>query len=114
MMFLADECFDARVVAGLRHDGHDVAGLIRGADDLAVLKAAEEGQRILLTEVKDFGELVVRMGLFVPGIVLVRMEPATSIEKLERVRQLIAAHSHRLPGGFTVIDRTKVRFRGLA
>jgi predicted nuclease of predicted toxin-antitoxin system len=63
---LADECCDALVVAGLRQYGHDVLfvpEVARGAHDETVLSRAAADARIVLTEDKDFGELVVRLGL---------------------------------------------------
>jgi predicted nuclease of predicted toxin-antitoxin system len=64
--FLADECCDAFLVTGLRSDGHDVLyikEIAPGSDDNVVLQMAAKQQRILLTEDKDFGELVVRLRL---------------------------------------------------
>jgi predicted nuclease of predicted toxin-antitoxin system len=59
--FLADESCDAAIVRGLRGDGHDVlavADVIPGALDPAVIQLAVSQQRVLLTEDKDFGQLV--------------------------------------------------------
>jgi predicted nuclease of predicted toxin-antitoxin system len=61
--FPADECCDALVVAGLRKDGHDVLfvpDIAPGTDDETVLRRTAAEARIVLTENKDFGELVVR------------------------------------------------------
>lgn len=61
MRSLADEGFDSRVVESLRSAGHDVeavAILARGATDAEVLELARRDKRILLTEDRDFGQLV--------------------------------------------------------
>lgn len=61
MRFLADECCDAALVSTLRGDGHDVLYAVeslRGATDDEILLRAFSERRILLTEEKDFGELV--------------------------------------------------------
>ncbi|MBI3467079.1 MAG: DUF5615 family PIN-like protein [Planctomycetes bacterium] len=116
MKFAADECCDALLVAGLRGDGHDVwyvTESARGAGDEAVLRQAAVEQRVLLTEDKDFGELVFRLGLPVHGIVLLRMNPADSGAKLARLRQVLGQYASRLPGSFVVVDRSKTRFRPL-
>ena len=64
MRFLADECCDTGLVASLRNDGHDVLYVFEKkqgiTDDEVLLDAYNEG-RILLTEDKDFGELVCRV-----------------------------------------------------
>ena len=63
MKFLADECCDTGLVASLRKDGHDVLYAIEkkaGAIDDEILSDAYKEERILITEDKDFGELVYR------------------------------------------------------
>jgi predicted nuclease of predicted toxin-antitoxin system len=112
----ADECCDALLVDGLRADGHDVLYVKEtapGSDDETVLQMAAGQQRILLTEDKDFGELVVRLKLPACGIVLVRMNPADTAAKLARLRHLLLRHAHRLSGSFVVLDEKKARFRSL-
>jgi len=113
---LADECCDALLVDGLRSDGHDVLYVKetgRGAQDDTILQLAAEQQRVLLTEDKDFGELVVRLKLPAYGIVLLRMNPADSAAKLMRLRYLLQHHAHRLPGSFVVLGESRTRFRPL-
>ncbi len=64
MRFLADECCDAGLVAALRDDGHDVLYAVeslRGVPDDEILTRAFSENRILLTEDKDFGDLVYRL-----------------------------------------------------
>lgn len=61
MRFLADESCDFAVVKALREAGHDVAAVrdsSRGAADEVVINLAVRENRILLTEDKDFGQLV--------------------------------------------------------
>jgi predicted nuclease of predicted toxin-antitoxin system len=86
--WLADECVDAPLVAHLRASGHDViyvAELASGMTELQALAQAVEEQRILLTEDKDFGELVVRWRRPVPGLVLLRIEPNRHALKWSRL-----------------------------
>lgn len=114
MKFAADECCDAMLVAGLWADGHDVWYTVesaRGADDETVLKSDADEDRILLTEDKDFGELVIRLGLPAFGIILLRMNPADTAAKLLRLREVLRGHSDRLAGSFVVVDSAKTRFR---
>ncbi len=114
MNFTADECCEVPVVEGLRVDGHDVAYIREiavGADDRTVLQLALAQKRVLITEDKDFGELVVRLGLPAYGILLIRMKPSDSNAKLTRLREVIRLHADRLAGSFVVVDELKVRFR---
>lgn len=116
MKFVADECCDEPIVEGLRSDGHDVTyirEIAQGSDDETVLALAAGQERILLTEDKDFGELVVRLGLPAYGILLLRLSPVDSTAKLERIRNVLEAHGDRLAGSFVVVDEAKARFRPL-
>jgi predicted nuclease of predicted toxin-antitoxin system len=114
--FLADECCDAGIVASLRADGHDVAYVLErqaGISDDEVLQNAFVEGRILLTEDKDFGELVYRLKKPACGIILIRIDVQERHEKWPRLEALIAKHGDRLPGHFVVVDLKKYRFRPL-
>ena len=72
MRWLADECVAAPLVALLRTNGHDVlyvAEAAAGLSDADVIVLALREQRLLLTEDKDFGDLVFRRERAVPGVV---------------------------------------------
>ena len=89
MRFLADECCDAALVHALRGDGHDVLYAVeslRGATDDELLTRAFTEGRILLTEDKDFGELVYRFQRRAHGIVLLRFDVADRALKIPRLR----------------------------
>ena len=93
MRFLADECVDERIVHRLRAAGYDVVSAraqLRGADDAAILNAARADRRILITEDKDFGELLVRHGRSVTGVILVRKRRAEIDEILAAVDAALA------------------------
>ena len=75
MLFLADESCDFLVVKALRAAGHDVAVVAEirpRADDGSVLALARSGNRILLTEDKDFGKLAYADDKKTAGVVLIR------------------------------------------
>jgi predicted nuclease of predicted toxin-antitoxin system len=63
--WLIDESVDAALAVELRNAGHEViyvAEVDPRANDLDILLRAEREDRLLLTEDKDFGELVFRQG----------------------------------------------------
>lgn len=116
MRFLADECCDAGTVEYLRAADHDILYAkesLRGFDDDRILEIAESQGRILLTEDKDFGELVYRLRRTTYGIVLLRFEVSERRSKAQRLRDLINAMSSELVGKFVVLDARKVRIRSL-
>jgi predicted nuclease of predicted toxin-antitoxin system len=116
MFFLADECVDAAVVEGLRDAGHDVRYVAEGEralTDAEVLKIAAQENRILLTEDKDFGDLVFRGGYVVPGVVLLRIEPLRRSLKWPRLAAAIERFEDRLFGRHTVVHEDRFRFRAV-
>ena len=116
MRFLADECCDEATVAALRRDGHDAVYAVeslRGASDEEVLARAVSEQRILLTEDKDFRELVYALNRPAHGIVLLRFDVAERALKIPRLRELLEHHSERLGRHFVVLESDKIRLRPL-
>jgi predicted nuclease of predicted toxin-antitoxin system len=82
--WLVDECVDAALAARLRASGHDVvymAEIAPATSDADVMARAQHDGRLLLTEDKDFGDLVFRRGGRVPGILLLRIDPAMHAQK---------------------------------
>ena len=116
MKFFADECCDAGIVASLRKEGYDVIYALEekpGLPDDMVLQKAYIERRILLTEDKDFGELVFRLRKPAAGIVLIRITVRLRHLKWLRLKKLIDNYADRLPMNFVVIDTEKFRFRPL-
>lgn len=116
MRFLADECCHAAIVAALRAAGHDTTHIQEidcGAPDEAVLARAAAEDRILVTEDKDFGELVVRQGASVPGLVLLRLTTVDPLRKAERLLHAIEAHGDLMKGHHVVVLDASARLRPL-
>jgi len=82
-----------------------------GVDDEVVLGHANRNSSLLITADKDFGELVIRRGLFSCGVLLYRLEGKTLAEKAELVCALIASRGDELSKMFTVSSHTKTRSR---
>lgn len=100
----------------MRSKGHDVLYVIEfkpGILDKEVLEKAFSEKRILLTEDKDFGELVYRLKEPGYGIILLRFEVPERHLKWPRLMELIDHYSSRLQGHFTVANVEKFRFRPL-
>jgi predicted nuclease of predicted toxin-antitoxin system len=116
MKVLADECCDSDLVTALREDGYDVLYVVesmQGASDTEVLRRARAEDCILLTEDKDFGELVYRLRRSVPGIILLRFDPADRSLKVPRLRSLLDRHSDHLHDTFVVLGPERARLRPL-
>jgi predicted nuclease of predicted toxin-antitoxin system len=114
--FLADECCPAPVVRRLRTAGHDVVFIAEvgvKASDLEVLDVASRDERILITEDKDFGEHVVRRGMIVPGVILLRLPATRGVDVAERVMQVVEELGEQLLGKYVVVLRARIRLRSL-
>ena len=116
MNILADECCDAPLIQPLREEGYDVFYVLEslpGANDDDILNRAFVENRLLLTEDKDFGELVYRLQKPTCGVVMLRFDEADHAHKLSRLRELLENSADRLPGAFVVLEANKTRIRPL-
>jgi predicted nuclease of predicted toxin-antitoxin system len=116
MRWLADECVAASLVALLRAKDHDVlyvAEAAAGLSDVDVIALASHETRLLLTEDKDFGDLVFRRERVVPGVVLMRIDSDNSVLKAERLTAAIERYGEGLFGRYMVIEEGRFRSRRL-
>jgi predicted nuclease of predicted toxin-antitoxin system len=67
----------------------------------------------LITEDKDFGELVYRLKKPAHGIILIRIGVKNRNLKWPRLKKLLNTYPERCTGRFVVIDENKFRFRPL-
>jgi predicted nuclease of predicted toxin-antitoxin system len=114
--FLADECCPAPVVRALRGAGHDVDYVLEqhpGAVDSAAAVLAQAEDRILITEDFDFGELVVRHGMTLPGLMILALGSHRMTTRVRRVLETVDQVGEALRGRITVIELDRERVRPL-
>jgi predicted nuclease of predicted toxin-antitoxin system len=114
--WLADECVAGPVVARLREAGHDVtymAELAPSTTDPEVVAIAHREGRLLLTEDKDFGELVFRWKRPVSGLILLRIAPDQNPLKWTRLKIAIDTFGDRIYGRYIVVEAARFRSRPL-
>jgi predicted nuclease of predicted toxin-antitoxin system len=114
--FLADENVSRLVVERLRATGFDVSSVREttpGAPDKDILDAAGSDDRILITEDRDFGELVVRQRLKVRGVILLELDRLPNAAEAELVAEVVRIHGSKLTGNLLVIEPARVRVRPL-
>ena len=112
MLFLADESCDACMVRVLRTDGHDVMAVSeshRGASDSDVINLALGMSRILITEDKDFGQLVFASGHGHKGVILLRYPFQLRHRITEQLSSLVRDRGELLSHSFTVIEPGRIR-----
>jgi predicted nuclease of predicted toxin-antitoxin system len=112
--FFADEGVDYPLVQKLREKGFIVTYAAEeyiALSDMDLLIIAKNRNGIFLTKDKDFGELIIRNKIIVPGVVLIRIEKLNLEENHSLVTALIMKYIDDLPGSFTVIQKDKIRIR---
>lgn len=115
MNFLVDESCAGPVIRALREAGHDVVAIAeveKGAADERVLERTVKEKRILITEDRDFGELVYARGRSSAGIILVRFHIRARRAKPATVIEAVAKLGSRLQDAFTVVEPGRVRISG--
>jgi len=116
MKFLADENVEKPIVDMLRDKGHDVlfmSEITSGTIDDQLLEQANLEARTLLTNDKDFGELIYLQRKIATGIILMRFVSEKSATKVGFISSFLKSHGHRINGNFIVINEAKIRIRPL-
>ena len=114
MKFLLDVCVSSRsLVAFLVGQGHDVLSAVAvdpRASDARLLAVALQDERVLVTEDKDFGELVFVRRL--PHGPIVRLVGLTVDEQVHGIAELLQGHAAELTDPvIATITRGRIRLR---
>ena len=112
LRFLADESCDSAVVRALTSLGHEVlsvAELSPRVDDETVIGLALREECVLLTEDKDFGQLVYANGLPSVGVILLRFPAGARSRIGEIVADFVNRKGVELLGRFVVIQPGRIR-----
>jgi len=115
--FLADACCDFTIVRALRKAGFRVdaiAEIAPGASDDEVMDMAIKGGSVLITEDKDFGQLVYASGHEAVGILLLRPSVSSRERLLHELIQFIHKKGEDLIGVFVVAQPGRFRIRKLS
>ena len=113
---LADENIASGLVKSLRNAEYDVchvAEISPGINDDGVLELAYREERALITEDKDFGDLVYRLNKPALSVILLRIPDQHRQLKLERLLTLLENYASKIDGSYVVVELNKIRFRPL-
>ncbi len=80
-----------------------------GADDQTVVRLALHDSRILLTEDKDFGQLVHASPGNAPGVIFMRCPASARQAMAQTVVELVRTHNEQLMGRFAVVEPGRIR-----
>ena len=109
-----DESTGIAVVKYLRSAGHDVLAVAEAmpqADDWDILARTIAEGRILVTNDKDFGELIFRSGQDLHGTLLLRLHDESPTNRVRVIKTILEQYADRLTGHFTVVTESGVRIR---
>jgi predicted nuclease of predicted toxin-antitoxin system len=112
MRFLLDEGLPYRLAAFLIALGHDVTAV--GYDypfslsDRAILEIAHAERRVILTNDKDFGDLVMRDMLPHAGVILFRLGYVPLDERIALMQRVLDEYADDL-NQFIVVTRNAIR-----
>ena len=115
MRFLVDECTGSKVAEFLRDSNHEVFSVFdesRGMTDDDVLTKAADENWILITNDKDFGEMIFRERRVHQGVVFLRLDDERAANKIKVLKQLLENYAEKLPEQFVTVTETKVRIAG--
>ena len=112
MRFLVDECTGPAVAQWPNEQHHDVLSvheMFRGATDDHVLEKAVSENRILVTNDKDFGELIIQGHRPHSGVILLRLANEVPANKIVALQRLLEQYSDQIEGNFVVVTELAVR-----
>lgn len=112
--FFADVNIEKLIIDRLLALGYDVKSYIdydKHAEDSQIISLAEKEKRILLTNDKDFGELIYRQKLISYGVILFRLKSQDEVKKFELLNNnVLSLEVDKIEKKFIVISEKKVRF----
>ncbi|MFH1831419.1 MAG: DUF5615 family PIN-like protein [bacterium] len=112
MKFLIDECTGPSVARWLEENGYDALSIsekLHGYSDTQVLQKAFSENRILITNDKDFGDMIFRQQLPHRGIILLRLEDEQPLNKINTLKNVLKKHMHQIAENFIVVTEKTIR-----
>ena len=106
MKFIVDGSAGRAVSEYLREIGYDVI-----ADDQIILNRAARERRVLITNDKDFGELIFRNGHAHHGVLLLRLQDESPANRVRIVKAVLEQYVEPLKKYFIVATERRVRIR---
>jgi predicted nuclease of predicted toxin-antitoxin system len=113
---IADESVNKNLIVALRKAGLSVFSIAEesaGISDEKIVIQSLIPPRIIISEDKDFGELVYHHKVTIIGVILLRYRPYEFDVIKERLLTFIEEHIRNLHGKFVVITFNKTRIRTL-
>jgi len=114
LKFLVDESTGIKIFNALKEKSYDVkyvSFIIPQASDEEVLNFAEKENRILITDDKDFGELIFRLMKPTSGVILMRLKIDLAEYRIKYLLNLLENFGEKLKDNFVVLTEDQARIR---
>lgn len=109
--FIVDESTGKKVAETLRYKGFDVTSVIesfRGASDSDITKIAFKENRIIITNDKDFGDLIYRKKFPAYGVIFLRLKDESAANKIRVILEVLSKKRDQLAGNFIVVNENSI------
>jgi predicted nuclease of predicted toxin-antitoxin system len=116
LKFLVDVNIEKPIINFLIKKGFDIKCVVdidKKMTDYSVCEIANTEQRVLITNDKDFGEIVFFQKRISSGIILLRIKGGDASEKILLLEKLLDNHYGKIINHFVVITKEKFRFMPL-
>jgi predicted nuclease of predicted toxin-antitoxin system len=110
--FVADVNVEKPIVDYLSKQGYDIKWIPDydcGMFDEELLQMANEEQRVLITNDKGFGDLVIMQKMLSAGAILFRIKGQGAQEKIKLMRKLLMGYKDKLLNHYVIISKSKIR-----
>ena len=115
-MILADENIEDILIHNLREEGIEIVSVkeeLRGMKDIDIAAYSLHPPRIILTEDKDFGDIVFANKIKLAGVILLRYHFSEALIINSILVNFLKKNKHSLFGNFVTISTNKIRIRPL-
>lgn len=112
LKFLADVNVEKSIIEEIKALGYNitsVAEIDAKMPDSKIFELANAENKILITNDKDFGEIVFRQKLISSGIILIRLEKQDINVKIKLIKKLLIFYKEKIQYHFIVINQNKFR-----
>ena len=116
MRLIADESLNYKLVMAIRNLGFQIMSVSEdfpSLKDIEIVSFSLQPPSVIITEDKDFGELVYRDKIPVVGIILLRYEPFQYTDMEKKIASFLLNYFEEMNKSFTVITVNKTRIRPL-
>ncbi len=112
MKFLVDESSGFAIYKWLLNQGYDVIfarDIFQGAPDETVLKKAFEESRILITDDRDFGELIFLHKKPHAGLIYLRLSIKNPVYRTHILKNILDNHKADIPGNCIIAKESRIQ-----